>query len=84
MVIPSSKTLTEAYWDMVNQSSSGGLMPASNHIAEQVELPVNDLASETPCTRPSVNLSEAIYYHDMGLMEKLTYKITAWLHKHAD
>lgn len=35
-------------------------------------------------TRPSVNLSEAIYYHDMGLMEKLTYKITAWLRKQAD
>lgn len=59
-------------------------MPASNCIAEQVELPVKDLTSGTPRTRPSVNLSEAIYYHDMGLMEKLTYKITAWLHKHAD
>lgn len=57
-------------------------MPASNRIAEQVELP-NDLTS-TPCIRPSVNLSEAIYYHDMGFMEKLTYKITAWLHKRAD
>lgn len=84
MVIPSSKTLTEAYWDMVNQSSSGGIRPTSNHIAEQVELPVKDLTSGTHCTRPSVNLSEAIYYHDMGLMEKLTYKITAWLHKRAD
>lgn len=39
MISPSSKTLTKAYWDMVNQSSSGGLMPASNRIAEQVELP---------------------------------------------
>ena len=84
MVITSSKTLTEAYWDMVNKSSSGGLMPASNRIAEQVELPVKDLTAGTPCIRPSVNLSEAIYYHDMGLMKKLTYKMTAWLRKQAD
>lgn len=84
MIVTSNKTLTEAYWDMVNQSSSGGLMPTSNHLAEQVELPVKDLTSGTPCTRPSVDLSEAIYYHDMGLMEKLTYKITAWLRKQAD
>lgn len=84
MIVTSNKTLTEAYWDMVNQSLSDGLMPASNHIAEQVELPVKDLTSGTPCTRPSVNLSEAIYYHVRVLMEKLTYKSIAWLHKCAD
>lgn len=83
MIIPSGKTLTEQYRDMVNQSSSSGLVPASNRITAQAELPATDFTADTPCIHPSVNLGEAIYYHDMGLMEKLTYKIS-WLHKHAD
>lgn len=85
MVVTSSKTLTEAYWDMVNKSSSSGLVSASNHITEQVELPATDFTAGTPCIIcPSSMIREAIEYHDMGLMEKLTCKIMAWLHKHAD
>lgn len=85
MVVTSSKTLTEQYWDMVNQSSSTNLNPASNHITEQVELPAKDFTAGTLCVIcPSGTIREAIDYHDMGLMEKLTYKITSWLRKQAD
>ena len=84
MIVTSSKTLTEQYWGMVNKSSSSGL-PASNRIAEQVGLPAKDLTAGTPCIIcPSRMIREAIDYHDLGLMDKLTHKITTWLRKHAD
>ena len=84
MIITSSKTLTEAYWDMVNKSKSSGLMPDSNSVSVEVNLSTKDFTAGTPCIRPTVNLSEAIYYHELGLMGKLTYKLTFWLRKQAD
>lgn len=33
---------------------------------------------------PSGNISEAIEYHDMELMERLTDKLTTWLRKYAN
>lgn len=50
-----------------------------------MQSPSSDKTAGTPCIIcPSGNISEAIEYHDMGLMAKLLYKLTAWLRKHAD
>jgi len=46
-------------------------------------------AHDSHCTWPSKDIREDIYYHDMGLIENLFYKLSAskfasWLQKDAD
>ncbi len=75
MVVISEKSHAEYYRDR--------LMPKSSDAQQNHSAP--DFTAGTPCVIcPSGNISEAIEYHDMGLTEKLTYKLTAWLRMRAD
>ena len=70
MVITSSKTLTEAHWDMVNKSSG-----KESH---QEVAPVES-AGMSAAAIPDFTLPEA-----ESFWLKLTDRLTAWLRKHAD
>jgi len=71
MIITSSKTLTEAYWDMVNKSS--GKEPAQEVVAVESAKEM-DAAAMPDFTPPEAE--------SFGL--KLPDKLMAWLHKQAD
>lgn len=75
MVVISEKSHAEYYRDRLRSQSSDA----------QPNLPAPDLTAGTPCIIcPSHKMREAMYYHDMGFIEKLTYKLTAWLRMRAD
>ena len=75
MVVISEKSHAEYYRDK--------LMPRP--LVVEPNLPAKDFTAGTPCVIcPSRSISEAIEYHNMGIMEKLTYKLTTWLRKRAD
>ncbi len=75
MVVINEKSHAEYYCDR--------LMPRP--LVVEPNLPAKDFTAGTPCVIcPSRFISEAIEYHDLGLMGKLTDKLTAWLRKHAD
>ena len=71
MIITSSKTLTEAYWDMVNKSS-GKEPPQEVVIVE----PAKEMDA---AAMPDFAPPEA---ESFGL--KLTGRLTSWLRKQAD
>lgn len=71
MVVTSEKSHAEYYRDrMMSQSDAKT---------------TRDFTAGTPrIICPSGSIREAIYYHDLGFVEKLTYKFTTWLRKRAD
>jgi hypothetical protein len=71
MVVTSDKTLTEAYWDMVNKSS--GKEPA------QEVVPVESAKEMSAVAMPDFIPPEADSF-----WLKLSDKLIAWLRKHAD
>lgn len=71
MVVTSEKSHAEHYRDRLMSHSDAKT--------------VRDFTAGTPrIICPSRSIREAICYHDLGLMGKLTYKFTAWLRKRAD
>lgn len=71
MVVPSSKTLTEQYWDMVNKSS--GKKP-SQEVAPIESAKEMDAAAIPDFTPPD---AESFWL-------KLNDRLASWLRKHAD
>jgi hypothetical protein len=85
MIKTSDKTMTEAYWDMVNKLSNNHT-PTTDNPVEDLPAPPNiDWSVATPEAKTSSHgMGESIEYHNMGWMEKLNDKITTWLRKQAN
>ena len=71
MVVINNKSHAESYRDRLMSYSD----------AETTR----DFTAGTPrIICPSHSIREAIDYHELGVVGKLTYKFTTWLRKHAD
>jgi len=75
MIITSSKTLTEAYWDMVNKSS--GKESTQEVAAEETTQVMSAAANNFSTADFAAPAADSFWL-------KLTDKLTAWLRKQAD
>jgi hypothetical protein len=71
MIITSSKTLTEAYWDMVNKSSGKEPPQEVATVESEKEMDAAVIPDFTPPEAETFGL-------------KLTDRLTSWLRKQAD